>query len=52
MNIRKDERITKHIKILLIIKTIEIEKKQQIMNLIFISKFYKKAINDLIYDSH
>ena len=47
---KKDERITKHIKTLLIMKTIEIEKKQQIMNFIFISKFYEKAINDLIYD--
>ena len=33
-------------------KTVEIEKKQQIMNFIFISKFYKKAINDFIYNSH
>ena len=49
---RKDERITKHIKTLLIMKTVEIEKKQQIMNFIFISKFYKKAINDFIYNSH
>ena len=49
---KKDERIIKHIKTLLTIKTIEIEKKQQIMNLIFISKFYKKTINDFIYDLH
>ena len=47
---REDERITKHIKILLIMKTIEIEKKQQIMSFILISKFYEKAINDLIYN--
>ena len=49
---REDERITKHIKALLTIKAIEIEKKQQIMNLIFIPKFYKKAINDLIYNPY
>ena len=46
---REDERITKHIKALLIMKTVEIEKKQQIMRLIFISKSYKKVINDFIY---
>ena len=49
---REDERITKYIKVLLIIKAIKIEKEQQIMNLISISKFYKKVINDFIYDSH
>ena len=52
MNIEKDERITKHIKVLLIMKTVEIEKKQQIISLIFISKSYKKAINDFIYNPH
>ena len=31
-------------------KTIEVEKKQQIINLVFISKFYKKTISDLIYN--
>ena len=46
----EDERITKYIKTLLTMKTIEIEKKQQIMSFIFISKFYEKVINDLIYN--
>ena len=45
----KKKRITKHIKVLWIMKTIEVEKKQQIMNFVFILKFYKKAINDLVY---
>ena len=52
MNIREDERIIKYIKVLLIIKAIEIEEKQQIMNFILISKFYEKIIDDLIYNSH
>ena len=33
-------------------KTIEVEKKQQIMNFIPISKSYKKTISDFIYDPH
>ena len=49
---REKKRITKHIKILLIMKTIKIEKEQQMINLIFISKSYKKTINDFIYNPY
>ena len=43
----EDERILKHVKALLAMKTVEVQ--NDIMNLIFISKSYKEAINDFVY---
>ena len=43
----EDERILKHVKTLLAMKTIEVQ--NDIMGLIFIPKSYKEAINDPVY---
>ena len=43
----EDERILKHVKALLVMKAIEVQ--DDVMDLIFIPKSYKEAINDLVY---
>ena len=46
----EDERILKHVKVLLVMKAIEVQ--NDIISLILISKSYEEAINDLVYDRY
>ena len=43
----EDERILKHVKVLLVMKAVEVQ--NDIMGFILISKSYKEAINDFVY---
>ena len=46
----EDERILKHVKALLVMKTVEVQ--NDIMSFILISKSYKETINDLVYSRY
>ena len=43
----EDERILKHVKILLVMKAVEVQ--NDVMSFISIPKSYKETINDLVY---